>query len=232
MPSPFIPPTVPGAQGYPLGLTGATAATRYVGATASGAPGSGTFAVGDFIIDQSGKVYVCTVAGSPGTWAQAGGSAGLFDAYAFIVDEKTTNVAGGTFTTGAWRVRDLNTERIDASGIVSIAANRFTLVGARNYYVEISAPAFNVARHGCKLVKDPAGTPVDILVTPEQSYNLTTMGRTVLRGNLTQAGDTVYQVEHQCGQTEATDGFGVESNSGVTNFVSTYTTVAIWRYGA
>jgi len=60
-------------SGYPLGLTGATAATRYVGATAAGAPASGTFAVGDFIIDQSGKVYVCTVDGTPGTWAAIGG---------------------------------------------------------------------------------------------------------------------------------------------------------------
>jgi hypothetical protein len=54
------------------GLTGATAASRYVGATASGAPASGTFAVGDFVIDQTGKVFICTVAGTPGTWAQAG----------------------------------------------------------------------------------------------------------------------------------------------------------------
>lgn len=62
--------------GYPLALAGATAATRYVGATASGAPVAGTFAVGDFIIDQSGKAYVCSVAGSPGTWVAVGGSGG------------------------------------------------------------------------------------------------------------------------------------------------------------
>lgn len=61
-------------RGLPIGLTGATAATRYVGATASGAPGSGTFAVGDFSIDQTGKIFVCTAAGSPGTWAQIGGA--------------------------------------------------------------------------------------------------------------------------------------------------------------
>jgi hypothetical protein len=59
-------------NGYPLGLTGATAATRFVGGTASGAPASGTFAIGDFVIDQTGKVYVCTVAGTPGTWVQSG----------------------------------------------------------------------------------------------------------------------------------------------------------------
>lgn len=62
--------------GLPLGLTGAVAATRYVGGTASGAPASGTFAIGDFIIDRSGSAWVCTVAGTPGTWVQlgAGGS--------------------------------------------------------------------------------------------------------------------------------------------------------------
>lgn len=55
------------------GLTGATAASRHVGGTASGAPTSGTFLVGDFVIDQTGKVYVCTTAGTPGTWTQVGG---------------------------------------------------------------------------------------------------------------------------------------------------------------
>ena len=54
------------------GLPGATAASRHAGATASGAPTTGTFAVGDFIIDQSGAMYVCTVAGTPGTWQLSG----------------------------------------------------------------------------------------------------------------------------------------------------------------
>jgi hypothetical protein len=51
------------------GLTGATAATRFVGATADGAPTSGTFSAGDFIIDQTAMIWICVTAGSPGTWA-------------------------------------------------------------------------------------------------------------------------------------------------------------------
>jgi len=54
------------------GLPGATAASRYAGATAFGAPTTGTFAVGDFIVDQSGAMWVCTVAGTPGTWQLSG----------------------------------------------------------------------------------------------------------------------------------------------------------------
>lgn len=63
-------------SGYPLGLTGAVSPTRYVGGTASVAPTTGTFAVGDFVITANAKVIVCTVAGSPGTWVQVGASSG------------------------------------------------------------------------------------------------------------------------------------------------------------
>lgn len=52
--------------------TGATQASRYVGATTSGAPGSGTFSTGDHVIDQTGKIWICTAGGTPGTWAQVG----------------------------------------------------------------------------------------------------------------------------------------------------------------
>jgi len=73
------------------GLPGATAASRHAGATASGAPVSGTFAVGDFIIDQTGKVYVCTVAGTPGTWTQVGGGASLTYASSYITSNQLTS---------------------------------------------------------------------------------------------------------------------------------------------
>lgn len=56
-------------RGLPLGLAGVTAATRWVGATDGGAPTTGAFLVGDHVLDRvSGHAWVCTVAGSPGTW--------------------------------------------------------------------------------------------------------------------------------------------------------------------
>jgi parallel beta-helix repeat protein len=71
-------------QGYyaPAGLTGAVASSRYAGATASGAPVSGTFAVGDWIIDQTGAIWICTAAGSPGTWTETAGGGGSAADYA------------------------------------------------------------------------------------------------------------------------------------------------------
>ena len=58
------------------GLPGATAPSRYAGATTSGAPSAGTFAAGDFVIDQTGTVWVCVTAGSPGSWKSPGPSSG------------------------------------------------------------------------------------------------------------------------------------------------------------
>jgi hypothetical protein len=61
----------------PTGLTGSLSASRYVGATASGAPGSGAHNVGDWVVAQNGHIFVCTAAGTPGTWVDvAAGAAG------------------------------------------------------------------------------------------------------------------------------------------------------------
>lgn len=50
------------------GLTGAASAFRMIGGNASGAPVSGTWAVGDLARDDIGNLFLCTVAGTPGTW--------------------------------------------------------------------------------------------------------------------------------------------------------------------
>lgn len=79
------------------GPTGATAATRYAGATTSGAPASGSFLKGDFVITQDGSVYICTTAGSPGTWTAVGGSSGIpatiFDAKGDIIAASAADTA-------------------------------------------------------------------------------------------------------------------------------------------
>ena len=49
--------------GLPLGLTGATAATRYAGGTTSGKPATGSFNIGDEIVDQGGGVWVYSTGG-------------------------------------------------------------------------------------------------------------------------------------------------------------------------
>jgi hypothetical protein len=62
-----------------LGFSGSTLSSRFVGSTTSGAPTSTSvfFAKGDFIVDQTGGMWVCTATGAPGTWSSVGnGSVG------------------------------------------------------------------------------------------------------------------------------------------------------------
>lgn len=81
--------------GLPLALAGATSPTRYVGATTSGAPVSGNFLAGDFVIDLTAKVWVCTIAGSPGTWVDI---VAAEKARALAAEALLAPLTGATFT--------------------------------------------------------------------------------------------------------------------------------------
>src|ERR1700686_977902 len=69
-PSPSSGGIVAGNAFAPTGLTGATQITSFVGGVATVAPTTGTFAVGDFVVSRNGKMFVCTAAGTPGTWVE------------------------------------------------------------------------------------------------------------------------------------------------------------------
>lgn len=89
--------------GNPKGLTGAVQATRYVGATLSGAPTTGTFAKGDVSISQGGNIYICTTAGTPGTWERVPSLTYILQQVASIENAPAGTVvnvseSGGTYT--------------------------------------------------------------------------------------------------------------------------------------
>lgn len=130
--------------GLPMGLTGATAATRYVGGTSSGAPASGTFATGDFIIDQTGKAWVCTASGTPGTWAQLSGGGG---GGAFLTDLGRTT-AGASFenmTQYRWYLKKIT---VPGAGVIAAIAAHLN-----------SDTGNHVGGLGVAVFTDSAGTP-------------------------------------------------------------------------
>lgn len=137
----------------PSGLTGATQASRYVGATASGAPASGTFAVGDFVIDRTGKVWICTTAGTPGTWTQVGGSGGGAGGSSVLLNyEATTNLHNGS-AVSATTWTDIGSSQTftvaNASSVVEVMTS-----GAVQY---IGGIAGNITV--VRIIIDSAGTP-------------------------------------------------------------------------
>jgi hypothetical protein len=185
----------------------------------------------------SNTLVLPTNNGTSGQYLQTNGSGTLswqtvatpsvaFESYAVICDQKANDTVGGTFTSGAWRTRDLNTELTDVDGIVSISSNQFTL-GAGTYLICWSAPCFGSNRHQTRLY-DVTNTSVLRSGTSEYA-NQTNSVQTRSEGwhRLTITGNTTYEIQHRC-QTSSggTTGFGIDSNFGE---VETYTVVQIYK---
>ena len=153
---------------------------------------------------------------------------GLFSSYAIIADQQTSGTEGGTFTSGAWRTRDLNTEIADPDGIVSISSNQFTL-GAGSYLIKWSAIGARVQRHKAALY--------DVTGTAYIEYGDTRWGDTydgeadpsTGMGRVTPSGTNVYEIHHQCETTYATYGFGIAGGADTGSVVEKYTFVEIYK---
>jgi hypothetical protein len=129
--------TSPSGTKTPLGLPGATAATRYAGGTASGAPTTGTFAVGDIDIDQTGILWICTVAGTPGTWVDAG-SAGNLVTSVFARTGAVVAASGDYTAAQVTNAADLSSAALQTfTGSIAVAAGKQfqgTASGAQTLY--------------------------------------------------------------------------------------------------
>ena len=63
------------------GITGSTTDIRVVGGTATGAPSTGAHLVGDIAVAVDGHIFICTSAGTPGTWVEVGAGSGVSDVF-------------------------------------------------------------------------------------------------------------------------------------------------------
>jgi hypothetical protein len=150
-----------------------------------------------------------------------GGSTG--DQIAIIIDEKTDGTSGGTFTSGAWRTRDLNTKLHDDIGI-TLSSNEFTLP-AGTYEVRINAPAYRVDYHQARLynVSDAVVALTGTSEIANDSSNTPT--HSFITGTFTIASSKTFRVEHDADTTNATSGFGIASSA--TGVPEVYTQVHI-----
>ena len=155
-------------------------------------------------------------------------SAGLFTSYAVIEDQKGAGANGGTFTSGAWRTRDLNTEIFDPDNIVSISSNQFTLQ-AGNYFIEASAPAYNVDRHQAALYDITADNFHSLGTNEYAKGDAGTGSRSIVIARVSISSANVYEIRHRCQTTFATFGFGVFIGTSQWITDNNYTYVKIFK---
>ena len=145
---------------------------------------------------------------------------GMFSSYAIIADQKAQNTAGGTFTLGAWRTRDLNTEIADPDGIVSIASDQFTL-GAGSYLIRWACPTYQVYSNQSRVYNITDSSVEGISQSTYAIYGHFPWGAT----RVTIAGSKAFEIQHRCSNTRATNGFGGVANLGTEQ----YTIVEIFK---
>ena len=164
------------------------------------------------------------------------GTNGFFQSYAIICDQKDSTTDGGTFTTGAWRHRDLNTEIADPDGIVSISSNQFTLQ-AGSYLIKWAAPGYDCDRHVTRLY--------DVTNSALKQYGWTSYAssadgvenKSIGFARVTISGATAYRIDHACQTTKSNTGLGLASEtnaagaytSGTTEGYSIFTVVEIYK---
>jgi len=151
---------------------------------------------------------------------------GLFQSYAVVQDQKSSTTDGGTFTSGAFRTRDLNTEVFDPDGIVSLSSNQFTLQ-AGTYFIRWSAPAFFCQRHVTELFNITDSTSDGIGSTEFCNTTDGDQNRSIGSKRLTITGAKAFEIRHRCQTTATTNGFGVSHDFAGTGTV--YTIVEIFK---
>lgn len=153
-------------------------------------------------------------------WAAPGG--GGYNTATFR-DEKSSGTAGGTFTAGAWRTRDLNTTVYNAITSASLSSNQISLP-AGTYYVDIIAPCYNVGHHQARLynITDSATTILGISNYTRDGATATS-SLSIANGSFTIAGTKTFEVQQRCDVTASSNGFGVEVSWGT----EVYATITI-----
>lgn len=147
---------------------------------------------------------------------------------AIAYDLKSAGSNGGTFTSGAWRQRDLNTE-IDPNNIINVASNAVTISEAGLYYIRAIAPAQGVGGHVCRLTKNNAELQVGT-----QCYTGGTsqgQGESVAITVAQLVVGDIIRLENQCKTTYATYGFGVGDVNTVSSVVAIFSIIEFIRLG-
>lgn len=148
----------------------------------------------------------------------------MYDAYICLRDLKPLGTPGGDFITGDWRTRDLTEEQADTKDICTLAANQFTLP-AGTYRCHISCPANRVTYHQTRLYNVTAAAEILAGTCEYLTSSHTGVTRSFIAGRFTLADTKTLEVQHRCGATILTGGFGI--NCSYTDEI--YTIAEFWR---
>jgi len=152
-------------------------------------------------------------------------SSGFNGALYHLQDQKAANTAGGTFTSGSWQKRTLNTALTSEISGASVASSVITLP-AGTYHIEAEAAAYQANEHKLRL-RNTSDSTTALIGFSERAASGDFSGNTSkLSGRVTIASNKNFELQHRCSNTSSTNGLGYPSNLGE---VEVYADIKIWK---
>jgi hypothetical protein len=192
---------------------------------------SSQFVKGDGSLDATGPLGPTGPTGPTGSTGATGatGPTGTFltSNIAIFRDEKTNGTDGGTFTSGSYQTRTLNTTQTNGISGCSLSSNQITLP-AGTYYIQAQAPtAGKLDTHKARFQNITDSTTA-ILGQNAESSSVSSAEPGVdafVEGVFTIAAQKTFELQHRCSLTEPTYGFGIACSFGDAEVYSTITII-------
>lgn len=130
---------------------------------------------------------------------------------AVVKDVKAANVDGGSFNSGGWRQRDLNSIDGDLS-FIALGTNSFTL-DTGTYVVTIVAPGFSVQEHQCRLYNSSDASVIAVGSMGYSDKFAASPSNLTAVVSVTGSSKT-FRIEHRSNGSKVDDGFGLAASWG------------------
>ena len=138
----------------------------------------------------------------------------------YIKDIKSSGTDGGSFTSGAWQTRTLNTltkptgTGTEVQLAVAPAGTNQILIEDGSYRIESMAPALSVQDHQSRLRNITIGVTT-LVGTSSTSFSNSASSTSDIRGLFTvSSGPVIFEIQHRCSSSNTSDGFGAASGFG------------------
>jgi len=157
------------------------------------------------------------------SFANAGG---IFESQLLHVrEEAANNTSGGTFNSGSWVKRTLDTTKTNEITGASLSSSQITLPAGTYFIFGMANVGSDVGRHTAKLYNTTDSSDT-IIGSSEYSDGLGHSGKSIVTGRFTISGQKTFELQHRCSSTSNVDGFGANANFSV---VQVFAEVQIWK---
>jgi hypothetical protein len=146
---------------------------------------------------------------------------------AYFRDEQTSGTNGGTFTSGSFVTRVLNSTVVNTISGCTLTSNQVSLP-AGTYWIIGNAPALNCDSHRALIynVTDSATALLGASGSLSTSATVNDGSIAIVQGPITIASTKTISLRHRCQTTRATNGLGLAASFSETEI---YAQLWIWK---